>query len=175
MQTKHTRQTNSWPTFVDTKLDNQQETGAEQALAPDLFTQQDGLCYAGTHLLLDCWEAQHLDDLERVEAALREAVAAAGATLLHIHLHHFTPNGGISGVAVLAESHISIHTWPERQFAALDIFMCGDTQPEKTIPVFKKAFATASIQISKQLRGIVPVATTHTPVNNSEDPACQDC
>jgi len=61
-----------------------------------------------------------------MEATLREAVLQAGATLLHIHLHHFTPNGGISGVAVLAESHISVHTWPERNFAAFDVFMCGD-------------------------------------------------
>jgi S-adenosylmethionine decarboxylase len=51
-------------------------------------------------------------------------VDAAQATLLHIHVHHFQPNG-ISGVAVLAESHISIHTWPEVGYAAMDVFMCG--------------------------------------------------
>ena len=56
---------------------------------------------------------------------------AAGATLLHIHLHHFTPNGGVSGVAVLAESHISIHSWPEYGYAALDVFMCGDGRSER--------------------------------------------
>ena len=54
----------------------------------------------------------------------RECIRAAGATLLHIHLHHFTPNNGVSGVAVLAESHISVHTWPESGFAAFDVFMC---------------------------------------------------
>ena len=90
-----------------------------------------------------------------IEATLREAVEVTGATLLHIHLHHFTPNGGVSGVAVLAESHISIHTWPERDYAALDIFMCGDTQPEKAIKVFEKAFETTNIQVSEHLRGRV--------------------
>ena len=160
-----TQSNNTWPTFVD---DKQSANECGNALSPDLFTQKDGLCYAGTHLLLDCWDARHLDDIKHIETALRDAVEAAGATLLHIHLHHFSPNGGISGVAVLAESHISIHTWPERNFAALDIFMCGETQPEKTIPVFKQAFASGKIQVSKQLRGIVPVA-------NGEDASCQDC
>jgi len=154
----------TWPTFVDEKP---LSDDGESAIPHDLFTQKDGLCYAGTHLLLDCWDAQHLDDIEHVETTLRDAVDAAGATLLHIHLHHFTPNGGISGVAVLAESHISIHTWPERNFAALDIFMCGDTLPEKTIPVFKKAFATGKVQVSKQLRGIVPT-------DSMEEITCQE-
>jgi len=116
---------------------------------------RDGYDFAGTHLLLDCWQSSNLDDLQHIEATLREAVEVTGATLLHIHLHHFTPNGGVSGVAVLAESHISIHTWPERDYAALDIFMCGDTQPEKAIKVFEKAFETTNIQVSEHLRGRV--------------------
>jgi S-adenosylmethionine decarboxylase len=77
------------------------------------------------------------------------------ATLLHIHLHHFTPNGGISGVAVLAESHISVHTWPERSFAAFDIFMCGNARPEEAVPVLKRAFLPTTMRISEQLRGVV--------------------
>lgn len=132
-----------WPTHVDS--DN----------SKDMFVQCDGYDFAGTHILLDCWDAKNLDNLEHIENALREAVDISGATLLHIHLHHFTPNGGVSGVAVLAESHISIHTWPERDYAALDIFMCGDTQPRKAIPVFKKAFNTANIETTEHLRGKV--------------------
>ena len=71
----------------------------------------------------------------RIET-LRRCVAAAKATLLHIHLHHFQPSG-VSGVAVLAESHISVHTWPEKGFAAFDVFMCGDAEPRKALDVFK--------------------------------------
>ncbi len=78
----------------------------------DFYIERDGVRYAGTHLIVDLWEAERLDDLAHVEAALRDCVEAAGATLLHVHLHRFTPHRGISGVAVLAESHISIHTWP---------------------------------------------------------------
>ena len=59
------------------------------------------------------------------------------ATLLHIHLHHFQPNG-VSGVAVLAESHISIHTWPDAHYAALDVFMCGSADPDACIPVLAR-------------------------------------
>lgn len=99
----------------------------------DHFIQRDGITFAGSHLIIDLWEARRLDELEHMERTLREAVDAAGATLLHIHLHHFTPSGGISGVAVLAESHISVHTWPERDFAALDVFMCGDARPELSL------------------------------------------
>jgi S-adenosylmethionine decarboxylase len=108
---------------------------------------------AGVHLIIDLWGAHALDDLAAVESGLRRAVDAAGATLLHIHLHHFSPTGGISGVAVLAESHISIHTWPERGYAALDVFMCGNCDPRRTLPVFREVFQPARIVERSYLRG----------------------
>jgi S-adenosylmethionine decarboxylase len=70
-----------------------------------------------------------------------------------MHLHPFEPNGGISGVAVLAESHISIHSWPERRYAALDVFMCGDAEPERCIDVMRKAFRPKRIAVQELLRG----------------------
>ena len=121
----------------------------------DYFKECDGERFAGTHLIVDLWEATKLDDLKTVERALRAAVEASGATLLHLHLHHFTPNLGVSGVAVLAESHISIHTWPERGYAALDIFMCGDADPHKTIPVLEQAFRPAEVEVQALRRGRV--------------------
>lgn len=139
-------------------LDN--TTGAAKAAAPeaderlDFFVRKDGLEFAGTHLLIDLSGASRLDDLETVEAALRESAIVAGATILNVDLHHFEPNGGISGVVVLAESHISIHTWPERNFAALDIFMCGDCNPYLAIPVLKEAFRPGNIQLTEHRRGL---------------------
>lgn len=81
--------------------------------------------YTGTHLLADLTGCSGLQDAARVEAALRAAVVAAGATLLDLRLHHFGPEQGVTGVALLAESHMSVHTWPEQGYAAVDIFLCG--------------------------------------------------
>ena len=119
----------------------------------DYFIERDGARYAGTHLIIDLRGAERLDDLEHIETALREAVEASRATLLHLHLHHFTPNGGVSGVAVLAESHISIHTWPERGYAALDVFMCGEARPERTLEVFERVFRPEKMEVAEHLRG----------------------
>src|SRR5262245_36856448 len=83
------------------------------------FAVRNGVRCAGAHLIIDLYGATRLDDIEHIETTLRRCVEAASATLLHIHLHRFEPNG-VSGVAVLAESHISIHTWPEAGYAALD-------------------------------------------------------
>jgi len=106
----------------------------------DYFIERDGHRYAGTHLIIDLFGAKRLDDLKHIKETLKRCVEVAGATLLHIHLHHFTPNGGVSGVAVLAESHISIHSWPEAEYAALDVFMCGHADPHATVDVLKTAF-----------------------------------
>jgi S-adenosylmethionine decarboxylase len=121
----------------------------------DHFINKNGLSYAGSHLIIDLWEAEGLADRERIETALIDAVTAAGATLLHIHLHTFEEGGGISGVAVLAESHISVHTWPEKGYAAFDVFMCGDAQPRKALDVFKSAFNPGRIVVGEHKRGVV--------------------
>lgn len=137
----------------------QTEEKHSRCLAPegerrkDFFCERDGVRYAGTHLIIDLVRAERLDDLEHIERTLRRCVEVAGATLLHIHLHRFTPNGGISGVAVLAESHISIHSWPEYGYAALDVFMCGRTNPRAAIDVLKEAFSPRKVVVKEQLRG----------------------
>lgn len=81
--------------------------------------------YDGRHLIADLHACTGLDDPVRVERCLREGAAAAGATVIEVRLHHFGPGQGVTGVALLAESHISIHSWPEHGYAAVDIFMCG--------------------------------------------------
>jgi S-adenosylmethionine decarboxylase len=121
----------------------------------DYFVERDGMKFAGMHLLVDLWGASNLDDPTHIDAALREAAIVAGATILHSHFHHFTPNGGVSGVVVLAESHISIHTWPERNFAAVDIFMCGACDPHLSIPILRRAFAPERVDLDEQRRGRV--------------------
>jgi S-adenosylmethionine decarboxylase len=121
----------------------------------DHFVVRNGVRCAGAHLIVDLYGAERLDDVDHIEEALRRCVDAAGATLLHIHLHHFEPNGGVSGVAVLAESHISIHSWPEANYAAVDIFMCGKANPDACIPVLRETFKAKNVAVSELLRGRV--------------------
>ena len=122
---------------------------------PDHFAEQNGQVFAGTHVLLDLWGARHLDDVRYIERAMRRAVEVSGATLLHIHLHRFGDGGGVTGVAVLAESHISVHTWPERGFAAFDVFMCGGCRPDLAAEVLRSALEPARTEMSVERRGVV--------------------
>ncbi|MBN2647944.1 MAG: adenosylmethionine decarboxylase [Thiotrichales bacterium] len=140
-------------TLIDDSWPTHDQAIKDQTL--DHFICRDGKVFAGTHLIIDLWGASNLDNLQIMEQALRKAVKEAKATLLHLHLHHFTPNGGISGVAVLAESHISVHSWPERDYAAFDVFMCGDSEPEKAIDVLRDAFQPSEVQVDSLLRGQV--------------------
>jgi S-adenosylmethionine decarboxylase len=109
--------------------------------------------YAGQHYIIDFWGAHFLQDLQVIEQALIDAAQIAETQLLHLHLHQFSQYGGITGVALLAESHISVHTWPENQYAAFDIFMCGNAQPEKALSLLKQVFQPHKITIQEILRG----------------------
>lgn len=125
------------------------------ALAPprdDHFVRRDGKVFAGTHLIIEVMDGTGLDDAARIERAFRDCVAACGATLLHIHTHKFAPQG-VSGVAVLAESHISVHTWPEIGYGAFDVFMCGEADPWRAVEVLRRAFAAGEIRVRELLRG----------------------
>ncbi|HDN85749.1 MAG: adenosylmethionine decarboxylase [Candidatus Omnitrophota bacterium] len=110
--------------------------------------------FAGTHLIVELWKAKNLSSLSTIKKILKDAVKACGATLLKIDLHKFSPYGGISGVAIIKESHLSIHSWPEYGYAAIDIFVCGTVNPYKAIPVIKEGFETNDIQVVEVKRGI---------------------
>lgn len=118
----------------------------------DHFIRRDGRVFAGTHLIIEVVDGTGLDDEARIAQAFRDCVDECGATLLHIHTHKFSPQG-VSGVAVLAESHISVHTWPEIGYGAFDVFMCGDAQPWRAVDVLARAFQTADVRVKELLRG----------------------
>ncbi|UWQ23224.1 adenosylmethionine decarboxylase [Leisingera aquaemixtae] len=118
----------------------------------DHFIRKDGKVFAGTHLIIEVMKGTGLDCEERIQNAFRKCVDVCGATLLHIHTHKFSPQG-VSGVAVLAESHISVHTWPEIGYGAFDVFMCGDAEPWKAVGVLKEAFNTDMVEVRELLRG----------------------
>ncbi len=114
-----------------------------------------GNAYAGDHLLIEMWDADHLADANYIQNALECAARAAAATVLHSYYHPFGEGMGVSGVTILAESHISIHTWPERGYAAIDVFMCGDCDPNLTLPVLQDAFSPSRIERQQFKRGVV--------------------
>jgi S-adenosylmethionine decarboxylase len=107
----------------------------------------------GAHLLIDFWGASNLQDASQIEQTLTQAAQACNATVLGINLHSFGENAGVTGVALLAESHISIHTWPEIGFVALDVFMCGACNPHDALPVLERFFAPQKIKVTATLRG----------------------
>lgn len=118
----------------------------------DHFIRKNGKVFAGIHLIIEVIEGTGLDDEDRIERAFRDCVERCGATLLHIHTHKFSPQG-VSGVAVLAESHISVHTWPEIGYGAFDVFMCGDADPWHAVEVLRQTFGAGEVRVRELLRG----------------------
>ena len=111
----------------------------------------------GRHLILELWgcDADHINSIETIERAMTETVEACGATLLDLRVYPFTPIG-VTGVAILSESHMMIHTWPEHGYAAVDLFTCGyHTDPAKAVPVLKQYFCPERIQVMEMNRGLI--------------------
>ncbi len=106
----------------------------------------------GQHLLIDFWGGETLTEAE-IETAMRDAAKACGATVLRVCLHGFGEGAGITGVAILAESHISIHTWPELDYVALDVFVCGGCRADAALDVLKHAFAPRRHKVRSVARG----------------------
>jgi S-adenosylmethionine decarboxylase len=111
---------------------------------------------AGTHLLADFHgvSAALLRDAKTLERLLREAARQAGAQVLSSHFHTFGEDEGVTGVVLLSESHISIHTWPEAAFAAIDVFMCGSAEPKRAITELKRVLAPERLDVKEAARGL---------------------
>ncbi|KZN30638.1 hypothetical protein N474_07405 [Pseudoalteromonas luteoviolacea CPMOR-2] len=107
----------------------------------------------GQHIIVDIFDASNLTGEQHIEDMMVECANAANATILKTHIHPFETNGGVSGMIILAESHISIHTWPEFNFAAMDIFMCGNAQPQLCLPVIEKHFQPGKMLVNTLTRG----------------------
>ena len=113
----------------------------------------------GKHLLLDLNDCDHelLNDLTTIRDIMLAAASQSGVTVLGESFHRFSPQG-VSGVLIIAESHFTIHTWPEHGYAAADIFTCGTTvQPEKAAEVIIERFNPRSHSIVQMFRGMVEV------------------
>jgi S-adenosylmethionine decarboxylase len=107
------------------------------------------------HVLADLLQVDPalLRDAAAIEALMRAAAAAAGARVIAGHFHRFGGEGGVTGVLMLAESHMSIHTWPEIGLAAVDAFMCGDARAEVAVAWLERGLGAAPCAIRVIERG----------------------
>ncbi len=96
--------------------------------------------------------APQLRDAVALEALLRAAARQAGAQVLGNHFHAFGEEDGVTGVVLLSESHVSVHTWPESGFAAIDIFMCGSADPERALEELARVLRPARRQVTRASR-----------------------
>ncbi len=108
----------------------------------------------GRHIIMDAsgCNPETLNNLEVLKQILVDAAERANATVLNVAFHHFTPQG-VSGVVVISESHLSIHTWPEYGYAALDFYTCGDADPKLACEYVAEKLGATSVQTTEIVRG----------------------
>lgn len=109
---------------------------------------------ASSHLLIDAWRcsADRLDDADGIRDAVERAVDAAGATIIELSVHRFVPHG-VTAVAMLAESHLALHTWPESGYFAADLFSCGSGDAERAIEILSDYFEAGEARVQRIERG----------------------
>lgn len=111
--------------------------------------------YAGIHLIAEFWYGKIIENPKKLEKILIGAAKKAKNIPLKTSIHKFSPQG-ITGVLLLAESHIALHSWPEINYLAIDIFTCGDkANPYKALEYFKKVFNPKKIEVRAIKRGIL--------------------
>lgn len=128
------------------------------------WIREGNISFAGRHLLLDLWDVRpdHLSSTTFAEDVLKMAAREMGAHVLLSKFHKFGDGGGVTGVLVLAESHISAHTWPERGFAAFDVFVCGVCNPSIALDVILRYFGGRP-EATIQRRGLTAAPAAPSP------------
>lgn len=117
--------------------------------------------HLGQHVLAEFFECDPniLNNLKKIEKLMVEAALECGATIVQKCFHMFNPYG-VSGVVIIAESHLAIHTWPELGYAAVDLFTCGDKcDPKISYEYLKKMFNSKSATFTELKRGIIDLKT----------------
>ena len=112
------------------------------------------LKHAGLHLIAEFWGAKAIENKKELKKILIEAAKKSGSASLEVVIHKFKPRG-ITGVIVLAESHLSVHSWPEIDYLAIDIFSCGKkATPEKALEYLRKKFRPKRVEVRLIRRGV---------------------
>jgi len=127
----------------------------------------------GNHLIVELYDCcpKAINDVSFVEAAMKNAVAVSGATMVQSVVHEFNPHG-VSGVVVVEESHFTVHTWPEYGYCALDIFTCGtEVDYYSALNSLKEDFKAKNLSVSEIKRGILdlPIRLLHKPEKRIEN------
>ena len=130
----------------------------------------------GRHIILEMWRCSglSLNSLDTAEQALRDMVAALDVNLLDLKVYPFSPVG-VTGIAIVSESHLVIHTWPEHGYAAVDIFTCGAPRdPRAAIDVLRQHFQPEHVQVMEINRGQLDLPEAQPevkgPVKSSKSP-----
>ena len=118
--------------------------------------------YLGRHLLAEFYDCDPniLNNVERIETVMADAAVACGATIVQQNFHMFSPYG-VSGVVIIAESHLAIHTWPEHGYAAVDLFTCGEScDPKVAYDYVREHLNAGSAVYSELSRGMMNPQTS---------------
>lgn len=121
----------------------------------------------GRHVLVEAFgcSAEALDNVKSVEKTMVDAALSAGAEIREVAFHKFNPQG-VSGVVVISESHLAIHTWPELGYAAIDVFTCGESvNPWDAVDYLIEKFGAESVSANEVKRGIFQKADTKVKVS----------
>ncbi len=119
------------------------------------IVEEDSLEHLGTHLIAEFWGGKDITDPKEFEKVLLKAAVLAKTQPLKVFIHEFSPQG-MTGVVVLAESHITFHSWPEMDYLALDVFTCGkESDPYKALDHLKKRLKPKKVEITEIKRGIL--------------------
>jgi S-adenosylmethionine decarboxylase len=109
--------------------------------------------YAGLHLIAEFWGARDIEDEKEIKQILIGAAKSSGCRPLKVSTYKFKPRG-VTGVVLLAESHISIHAWPEHDYLAIDLFTCGDKKrPQAALDYLKEIYKPKRVESRKIMRG----------------------
>ena len=112
--------------------------------------------HGGRHVIIECFGCRLTSNESKLESLLRRAATAGDAKILSCHMHSFGSKSGLTGVLLLAESHISVHTWPEREYAAFDVFMCGNCDPDAAAEVIADGCTAGAVTIRAFNRPLSP-------------------
>lgn len=117
------------------------------------WVRKNKINYVGIHLFAEFWGGKIIENSKEIEKILIGAAKKANNTPLEVAIHKFSPQG-ITGVILLAESHIALHSWPEINYLAIDVFTCGDkANPYRALEYLKNKFKPQKVQIQERKRG----------------------